>query len=74
MCLYDSDGAGVSDCYSHGTARLENYHLQGTENETGKILGKPYSAEILCFQWTRIKRKSQLNSLGGKLLVNGKCG
>lgn len=71
MCLYNSEGVRVSYYYSYLIVTLEASHLQGIEYETVKILGKPYSAEIMCFQWTRTERKSQHNSLAGELLVNG---
>lgn len=34
-------------CYSFWAVTLEVSHSQGIENETVKILGKPYSAEIV---------------------------
>jgi len=71
MCLYDSEGVRVPDCYSYLIVTLEVSHLHVIENETVKILGKPYSAENMCYQWIRIERKSQLNSLAAELLVYG---
>lgn len=61
MCLHDSEKVKLSGCYSYLIETLEVSHLQGIENETAKILGKPYSAEIMRFQWTRNERNSQLN-------------
>lgn len=56
MCLYDSEEMSMWFLLIIFVT-LEFSHLQGIENETGEILGKPYSREIMYLQLTQTEIK-----------------